>query len=102
MTCSDGSPMTAADVVFSYEMFRDKGIAETPRSNQKFQSVGGALDDYTGKFVFTPGTLIPRYARDCRAQPDNHVEGRLRGQQARSGRQHAEALPRHQPLCSTA
>ena len=53
---SDGSPMTAADVVFSYEMFRDKGIAEY-RSvfNQKFQSVE-ALDDYTVKFVFTPGT----------------------------------------------
>lgn len=53
---SDGSPMTAVDVVFSYEMFRDKGIAEY-RSvfNQKFQSVA-ALDDYTVKFVFTPGT----------------------------------------------
>lgn len=53
---SDGSQMTAADVVFSYEMFRDKGIAEY-RSvfNQKFQSVE-ALDDYTVKFVFTPGT----------------------------------------------
>jgi microcin C transport system substrate-binding protein len=53
---SDGSPMTAADVVFSYEMFRDKGIAEY-RSvfNQKFQSVE-ALDDDTVKFTFTPGT----------------------------------------------
>ncbi|MDB5658417.1 MAG: transporter substrate-binding protein [Cypionkella sp.] len=53
---SDGSPMTAADVVFSYEMFRDKGIAEY-RSvfNQKFQSVE-AVDDYTVKFTFTPGT----------------------------------------------
>ncbi|MDZ4393572.1 extracellular solute-binding protein [Cypionkella sp.] len=52
---SDGSPMTAADVVFSYEMFRDKGIAEY-RSvfNAKFQSVE-ALDDYTVKFTFTPG-----------------------------------------------
>ena len=53
---SDGSPMTAADVVFSYELFRDKGIAEY-RSvfNDKFQSVE-ALDDYTVKFTFTPGT----------------------------------------------
>ena len=53
---SDGSPMTAADVVFSYELVRDKGIAEY-RSvfNDKFQSVE-ALDDYTVKFTFTPGT----------------------------------------------
>ena len=53
---SDGSPMTAADVVFSYELFRDKGIAEY-RSvfNDKFQSAE-ALDDYTVKFTFTPGT----------------------------------------------
>ncbi|TXI05222.1 MAG: ABC transporter substrate-binding protein [Pseudorhodobacter sp.] len=53
---SDGSPMTAEDVVFSYELFRDKGIAEY-RSifNEKFQSVE-ALDPYRVKFTFTPGT----------------------------------------------
>lgn len=56
VTFSDGSPMTAEDVVFSYEMFRDKGIAEY-RSvfNDKFQSVE-ALDPYRVKFTFTPGT----------------------------------------------
>ncbi len=52
---SDGSPMTADDVLFSYEQFRDKGIAEF-RSvfNEKFQSVE-VLDPYRIKFTFTPG-----------------------------------------------
>ncbi len=55
---SDGSPMTAADVVFSYELFRDKGIAEFRAvANEKFQSVE-AIDDYTVKFTFTPGTAM--------------------------------------------
>ena len=53
---SDGSPLTAEDVLFSYELFRDKGIAEY-RSvfNEKFQSVE-MLDPYRVKFTFTPGT----------------------------------------------
>ena len=56
VTFSDGSPMTAEDVVFSYELFRDKGIAEFRAVfNEKFQSVE-ALDPYRVKFTFTPGT----------------------------------------------
>jgi len=56
VTFSDGSPMTAADVVFSHELFRDKGIAEYRAiANQKYQSVE-ALDDHRVKFTFTPGT----------------------------------------------
>ena len=53
---SDGSPMTADDVIFSYNLFRDKGIAEY-RSvfNEKFQSVE-ILAPYRIKFTFTPGT----------------------------------------------
>ena len=56
VTFSDGSPMTADDVVFSYELFRDKGIAEF-RSvfNDKFKSVE-ALAPYRVKFTFAPGT----------------------------------------------
>jgi microcin C transport system substrate-binding protein len=52
---SDGSPMTAEDVVFSYNLFREKGIAEF-RSvfNEKVQSVE-LLDPYRVKFTFTPG-----------------------------------------------
>jgi microcin C transport system substrate-binding protein len=56
VTFSDGTPMTAEDVIFSYELFRDKGIAEY-RSvfNEKFESVE-MLDPYRVKFTFTPGT----------------------------------------------
>ncbi len=55
---SDGSPLTAADVVFSYELFRDKGIAEFRTvANEKFQKVE-AIDDHTVKFNFTPGTAM--------------------------------------------
>jgi microcin C transport system substrate-binding protein len=53
---SDGSPMTAEDVLFSYELFRDKGIPEYRSvANAKFQSVE-VLDPYRIKFTFTPGT----------------------------------------------
>jgi microcin C transport system substrate-binding protein len=53
---SDGSPVTADDVVFSYNLFREKGIAEF-RSvfNAKVQSAE-ILDPYRVKFTFTPGT----------------------------------------------
>jgi microcin C transport system substrate-binding protein len=53
---SDGSPLNAEDVVFSYNLFSEKGIAEF-RSvfNDKFQSVE-VLDPYRVKFTFTPGT----------------------------------------------
>lgn len=55
---SDGSPMTAEDVVFSYELFRDKGIAEYRTvANEKFQKVE-ALDPLRVKFTFTPGTAM--------------------------------------------
>lgn len=55
VTFSDGSPMTADDVVFSYELFRDKGIAEFRTvANEKFQTVE-ALDPHRVKFTFTPG-----------------------------------------------
>ncbi len=53
---SDGSPFTAEDVLFSYELFRDKGIPEFRSvANQKFQSVE-VLDPYRIKFTFAPGT----------------------------------------------
>jgi len=56
VTFSDGSPFTAEDVLFSYELFRDKGIPEYRSvANAKFQSVE-VLDPYRIKFTFTPGT----------------------------------------------
>jgi microcin C transport system substrate-binding protein len=64
VTFSDGSPMTADDVLFSYELFRDKGIPEFRSvANAKFQSVE-VLDPYRIKFTFTPGTPF----RDMPAQ----------------------------------
>ncbi|MBY0349341.1 extracellular solute-binding protein [Tabrizicola sp.] len=64
VTFSDGSPMTAEDVLFSYELFRDKGIPEYRSvANAKFQSVE-VLDPYRIKFTFTPGTPF----RDMPAQ----------------------------------
>ncbi len=55
VTFSDGSPFTAEDVLFSYELFRDKGIPEFRSvANAKFQSVE-VLDPYRIKFTFTPG-----------------------------------------------
>jgi microcin C transport system substrate-binding protein len=55
VTFSDGSPMTAEDVLFSHELFRDKGIPEYRSvANEKFQSVE-VLDPYRIKFTFTPG-----------------------------------------------
>ena len=56
VTFSDGTPLTAEDVAFSYETFRDKGIAEFRTVfNDKFQTVE-VLDPYRIKFTFTPGT----------------------------------------------
>jgi len=64
VTFSDGTPMTAEDVLFSYELFRDKGIPEYRSvANAKFQSVE-VLDPYRIKFTFTPGTPF----RDMPAQ----------------------------------
>jgi microcin C transport system substrate-binding protein len=56
VTFSDGTPMTAEDVLFSHELFRDKGIPEYRSvANEKFQSVE-VLDPYRIKFTFSPGT----------------------------------------------
>lgn len=55
---SDGSPMTAEDVIFSYNLFREKGIAEFRAVfNEKVQSAE-ALGPYQVKFTFTPGTAF--------------------------------------------
>ena len=52
---SDGTPLTAEDVVFSYNMVTEKGIAEFRAVfNEKIQSVE-MLDPYKVKFTFVPG-----------------------------------------------
>jgi microcin C transport system substrate-binding protein len=56
VTFSDGSPFTAEDVLFSHNLFMEKGIPEYRSvAAGKFQSVE-ILDPYRIKFTFTPGT----------------------------------------------
>lgn len=64
VTFSDGSPLTAEDVLFSHNLFMEKGIPEYRSvAGGKFQSVE-VLDPYRIKFTFTPGTPF----RDMPAQ----------------------------------
>lgn len=61
---SDGSPMTADDVLFSYNLFREKGIAEYRAvANEKYLSAE-VLGPYQVKFTFAPDTNF----RDMPAQ----------------------------------
>ncbi len=56
VTFSDGTPFTAEDVLFSHNLFLEKGIPEYRSvAGGKFQSVE-ILDPYRIKFAFTPGT----------------------------------------------
>lgn len=64
VTFSDGTPFTAEDVLFSHNLFAEKGIPEYRSvANEKFQSVE-VLDPYRIKFTFAPGTPF----RDMPAQ----------------------------------
>jgi microcin C transport system substrate-binding protein len=64
VTFSDGTPFTAEDVLFSHNLFLEKGIPEYRSvAGGKFQSVE-ILDPYRIKFTFTPGTSF----RDMPAQ----------------------------------
>ncbi len=56
VTFSDGTPMTAEDVLFSHNLFMEKGIPEYRTvAGGKFERVE-VLDPYRIKFTFTPGT----------------------------------------------
>jgi len=64
VTFSDGTPFTAEDVLFSHNLFLEKGIPEYRSvAGGKFKSVE-VLDPYRIKFTFTPGTPF----RDMPAQ----------------------------------
>jgi microcin C transport system substrate-binding protein len=66
---SDGTPMTAEDVLFSHNLFMEKGIPEYRSvAGGKFQSVE-VLDPYRIKFTFTPGTPF----RDMPAQAGSTI-----------------------------
>ncbi len=55
---SDGSPVTAHDVVFSHNFYLDGGLKSAADSIRKRVLSVEALDDYTVKFTFADG--IPR------------------------------------------
>ena len=55
---SDGTPMTAHDVVFSHELLRDEGTPSYGSYVKQVIASVEALDDYTVKFVFADD--IPR------------------------------------------
>lgn len=51
---SDGSPLTAEDVVFSYETFRDKGLSDFRQVFSQQVQGAEALDPHRVKFTFMP------------------------------------------------
>ncbi len=52
---SDGSPLTAADVVFSYEVLRDKGLPSFRAVIEKQVASAEALGPHRVKFIFKAG-----------------------------------------------
>ncbi|WP_412099044.1 extracellular solute-binding protein [Defluviimonas sp. D31] len=53
-TFSDGSPVTAADVLFSYETFRDKGLSSFRAVLAQQVEIAEVLDERRIKFTFKP------------------------------------------------
>ncbi len=53
VTFSDGSPMTAHDVDFSFRLFQEQGISEYRTAVDGYIDTVEVLDDYTIKFTFT-------------------------------------------------
>ncbi|MBN2907589.1 MAG: ABC transporter substrate-binding protein [Rhodobacteraceae bacterium] len=52
---SDGTPVTAQDVVFSHDLFRDKGLPSFRAVLRQQVERAEALDDRRVKFTFVPG-----------------------------------------------
>lgn len=65
---SDGTPVTAQDVVFSYEVLRDKGQPAYQVLFRDFKSVE-ALDDHTVKFTFNPDGALRELAMSAAGLP---------------------------------
>ena len=61
VTFSDGTPMTAADVIFTHEAFREQGTPSFRAGITQLVTGWEALDDYTVKFTFNPDS--PRRGR---------------------------------------
>lgn len=51
---SDGTPMTSADVLFSYEQLRDKGLSSFRAVIAQMVAKAEVLDDRRVRFTFTP------------------------------------------------
>lgn len=56
VTFSDGTPMTAHDVVFTHELFREQGTPSYRDGITQLVTGYEALDDYTVKFTFSEGS----------------------------------------------
>lgn len=54
ITFSDGTPMSAADVLFSYETLRDKGLSSFRAVIAQMVASAEVLDDRRIRFTFTP------------------------------------------------
>ncbi len=52
---SDGTPVTAHDVVFSHNLFLDQGLQSYAEAVRRRVTDAEALDDHTVKFTFAPG-----------------------------------------------
>lgn len=55
---SDGTPVTAQDVVFSHELLLDQGLPSYAEAVRALIPTADALDDHTVKFTFAPD--VPR------------------------------------------
>ncbi len=55
VTFSDGSPLTAEDVIFSFELFRDKGLNSFRVQMQRLVETVEVIDPLTIKFTFKEG-----------------------------------------------
>ncbi|MGV6839358.1 MAG: extracellular solute-binding protein [Planktomarina sp.] len=55
---SDGTPVTAHDVVFSHNLFLEQGLPSYAEAVSKLVTNAEALDDHTVKFTFAPD--VPR------------------------------------------
>ncbi|MBB4626984.1 MULTISPECIES: extracellular solute-binding protein [Paracoccus] len=51
---SDGSPLTAHDVLFSFELLRDRGLSSYRTGIAKMVAKAEVIDDHTIKFIFQP------------------------------------------------
>lgn len=65
---SDGTPVTADDVVFSFEVLRDKGRPSYQVLFKDFKSVE-AIDEHTVKFTFNPDGALRELAMSAAGLP---------------------------------